>query len=84
MTKTYRKTVTIQAEQFDGSAEMIKKYKLYVASGEFIGIMRPMFLLSTLEGSLGVNAGDWIATGIKGERWAIADDVFKATYVEVD
>lgn len=30
MTKTYRKTTTIQAEQFDGSPEMIEKYAIGV------------------------------------------------------
>jgi len=25
-------------------------------------------------------AGDWIITGVKGERYACKDDVFRATY----
>ncbi|XRJ97326.1 hypothetical protein ACPBEI_00830 [Latilactobacillus sakei] len=81
--KTYRKTTTIQAEQFDGSSKMIIKYKLYVPSGEFISPHRPMYLMYTLEGPMRVNIGDWIATGVKGEHWVIADDVFKDSYVEV-
>ena len=28
--------------------------------------------------------GDWIATGIDGEHWAIKDDIFKKTYTEAD
>lgn len=80
MIKTYRKTATIQAEQFDGSDEMMIRY--------FINFWRntdnPMYHFKTLEGPMYLNIGDWIATGIKGEHWAIADDVFKASYVEVD
>lgn len=29
-------------------------------------------------------AGDWIITGIKGERYACKDEVFKATYEAVE
>lgn len=88
--KTYRKIATIQAEQFDGSAEQVKKYSMrdsifaYVSGDEFTDSRHPMYLLNTLEGPMGVKIGDWIATGIQGEHWAIADDVFKATYVEAD
>ncbi|WP_106904676.1 DUF1642 domain-containing protein [Lactiplantibacillus plantarum] len=30
-----------------------------------------------------INLHDWIATGVNGEHWAIADDVFKKTYAEL-
>ena len=77
MLKTYRKITTIQAEQFDGSAEMMKKYDLlYDAEPEGI-------LLPTKEGKMLMYEGDWIATGVNGEHWAIADNIFKKTYVEV-
>lgn len=87
MLKKYSKTVTIKAEQFDGSEEMIKKY----------GIIKEAFViddwgttddyqycLKTREGRLVVNIGDWIATGVEGEYWAIADEIFKKTYEEVE
>ena len=77
MIKTYRKITTIQAEQFDGSDEMMKKYGLlYDAEPEGI-------LLPTKEGKMLMYEGDWIATGVEGEHWAIADDVFKKTYEKV-
>lgn len=44
-------------------------------------------LISTMEDGVGVAhvvcPGDWIATGHKGEHWAIKDEVFKATYEAV-
>ncbi|MBU7447080.1 MULTISPECIES: DUF1642 domain-containing protein [Lactiplantibacillus] len=80
MIKIYRKTATIKAEQFDGSYEMVDKYELdkpiYLADGGTFGI-------ETLEGYFDIEVGDWIATGINGETWAIKDDVFKKTYTEL-
>lgn len=76
MIKIYRKTTTINAEQFDGSDEMIDKYGLAKGgSGQF--------WLKTLEGPLKLSVGHWIATGVNGEHRSIADDVFKKTYAEL-
>lgn len=36
--------------------------------------------LDTLEGRLTFNEGDYIVTGIKGERWAVRKDIFEETY----
>lgn len=92
MMKTYRKTVTIQAEQFNGSAEMIEKYAIGVMPAMMINQFgdsddsnnwsEPSFRINTLEGKMRLRVGDWIATGIQGERWVIADDVFEQTYEE--
>lgn len=79
MIKTYRKTATIEAEQFDGSPEMIEKYHI-----EYDGAYILPLRIETPEGWLGMKAGDWIATSGKSEYWPIADDVFKASYVEVE
>lgn len=78
MIKIYHKTATIKAEQFDGSNDMIDKYHI-----EIDDAYGCPFRLETLEGWLGVNIHDWIATGVNGEHWAIADDVFKKTYKEL-
>ena len=34
----------------------------------------------TLEGIFGVSPGDWIITGVKGERWPVKPDIFALTY----
>ncbi|BEI49735.1 putative prophage protein [Lactiplantibacillus plantarum] len=80
MIKTYRKTATIKAEQFDGSDEMVDKYEL-IDAGTMLGTHHSPELYLT--GSGKVDVGDWIATGVNGEHWAIADDVFKKTYAEL-
>lgn len=78
MIKVYRKTATIKAEQFDGSDEMVKKYNITPPMP-----LDPDYTINTLEGDMALGVGGWVATGIKGEHWPIASDVFKNTYAEL-
>lgn len=41
------------------------------------------FIVETLEGPLMVSEGDWIITGIKGEKYPIKDEIFTLTYEPV-
>ena len=75
MTKVYRKTATIKAEQFDGTKQNADQLGIFKYRGGWY--------LETLEGSMLVSNGYWIATGFNGEHWAIADDVFKKTYADL-
>ncbi|MDN3985040.1 DUF1642 domain-containing protein [Lactiplantibacillus plantarum] len=77
--KFYRKQ-PIEAEQFDGSDEMVDKYEL-IDAGTMLGTHHSPELYLT--GSGKVDVGDWIATGVNGEHWTIADDAFKNTYAEL-
>lgn len=80
----YRKTALIEAEQFDGSEKMIKKYDLrYNREASLYEDREIGWVISTLEGDIEVHVNDWIATGVNGEHWAIADDVFKKTYAKL-
>jgi hypothetical protein len=36
--------------------------------------------IDTLEGRMTVNPGDWVITGVKGERYPCKPDIFEATY----
>jgi len=86
MVKIYRKITAIQAEQFDGSQKMIKKYGIEDSADsgyndsdwEDEGLCIP-----TKEGYLRINNGDWISTGFNGDHWLISDEVFKKTYAEL-
>lgn len=80
MIKTYRKTTTIKAERFDGSREMVEKYKMMDA-GTMIGTQHSPELY--LERAGKVVIGSWIATGVNGEHWPIVNDIFKKTYAEL-
>lgn len=93
MIKIYRKTATITAEQFDPdngvvpdgvfdkdfeytTSDMLHQMANSILNGEPIYNWH----VETLEGDLKVKAGDWIATGVDGEHWAINNDIFKKTY----
>lgn len=41
-------------------------------------------LIETLEGTMRADPGDWIITGVKGERYPCKPDIFAATYEPVD
>ncbi|RDG24602.1 hypothetical protein DQM20_14110 [Lactiplantibacillus plantarum] len=77
--KFYRKQ-PIEAEQFDGSDEMVDKYEL-IDAGTMLGTHHSPELYLTGSGKLCV--GDWIATGVNGDHWSIKNDVFKKTYTEL-
>ena len=74
----YRKIALIEAEQFNGSDEMIKKYHI-----EFDDAYMCPFRIETPDGWLGVNTYDWIVTLVNGKHLVISDDAFKKTYEEV-
>jgi len=37
-------------------------------------------IIHTLEGDMTARPGDWIVTGVKGERYPVKPDIFEATY----
>ncbi len=41
-------------------------------------------IIDTLEGPHIVTKGDWIITGVKGERYPCKPDIFEMTYDKVD
>lgn len=79
MIHKYRKKVPIEAEQFDGSVVMKQKYGIHEAKVPNMVTDLNLYL-PTKEGDTVINYGDWIATGIDGEHWVIADDIFRRTY----
>lgn len=75
MIKTYRNTTTIQAEQFDGSDAMVKKYHI-----EYDEAYIFPFRIETPDGWLGTKVSNRIVTEDNGEHLIIEDEVFKKTY----
>ena len=41
-------------------------------------------LIDTLEGAMYVNPGDWIITGVMGEKYPCKPDIFEMTYERVE
>lgn len=63
----------IEAEQFDGSLEMMDKYDI-----------EPTTLCMAHKHSYTrIYKNDWIITGVNGEHWKIADNVFQQQYAEL-
>lgn len=77
--KTYRKTATIEAVQFLDYNNVPEG----VASYFDVPLNQTCYFIRTLEGTMAVQLGDWVARGVKGEYWPIKPDVFAATYEEV-
>jgi hypothetical protein len=42
------------------------------------------WVIDTLEGAMEVKAGDWVITGVKGERYPCRPDIFDMTYEKVE
>ncbi|OCW61425.1 hypothetical protein [Limosilactobacillus reuteri] len=85
MLHTYRKTALIEAEQFNGSDEMVKKYSVVdMTNVTSVPLHGPRWFLPTKEGTMELYENDWIATGIDGEHWVIANDIFHKTYERCD
>lgn len=71
-----KKAVVISAEQFFPGISRIED----VEQKGFAPEGGPLFVMQTLEGEMRVRPGDWIITGVAGERYPCRADIFSATY----
>lgn len=53
---------------------------LYLAFKAEVQGQPDTYMIKTLEGSLKVSPGDWIITGVQGEKYPCKPDIFEATY----
>jgi hypothetical protein len=97
--KTYRKKpVEIQAMQWPGGAAAATPIINWILSGDASatydcvdvdqctghGSDAPHAIaISTLEGTMRADVGDWIIRGVKGEFYPCKPDIFAATYEAV-
>lgn len=56
---------------------------LYLAIDSKYGMGHDVYMIRTLEGDLKVSPGDWIITGVMGEKYPCKPDIFEATYEPV-
>lgn len=87
--KFRKKPVVIEATQWrdPGDEPSVSPYGLIIARGEETGICKECGeiynvhgYVKTLEGGHIVCPGDWIITGVKGEKYPCKDAIFKLTY----
>jgi len=80
MARYRKKPIVIEAEQFDPQR---RPWPDGVIEWPLDGSQpRDMSwgYIETLEGRMHVIAGDWIITGVKGEKYPCKADIFAATY----
>lgn len=82
MAKFRKKPVVIEAEQWEGPWCEIAGVITRKISGDENSIHGAVveFGVETLEGFMRVSPGDFIITGIKGEKYPCKPDIFAATY----
>ena len=90
MLKEYRKKTTIQAEQFDESDEMMKKWCINDVKFDGIDVNDPRLVsrywYTTSYSSVRhpIHVGDWIVGDPPFPDHVIADDIFRKTYERCD
>ncbi len=95
MSKFRKKPVIIEAQQFqwkDGhgipdipGVFFSRWFPVEVEPGLIKSAPDPeTAFIETLEGQMHVSRGDWIITGVKGERYPCKPDIFAATYEAIE
>ena len=92
MAKYRKKPVVIEAVLFDGSSQSAERIcQAYPSdvSPEFEDVpigdtWTGRLQIATLEGAMIANPGDWIITGVQGERYPCKPDIFHKTYEPAD
>jgi hypothetical protein len=81
MSQYRKKPVVIDAEQWDGSeSSYVRILNLRGKSDFEISRDWKSVIISTLEGTMYADIGDWIIRGVKGELYPCKPDIFEATY----
>lgn len=94
MMKFRKKPVIIEAVQFTGLPGPLpdgvrQEEARWGGGAEYQGFFNKKygpiykFYIDTLEGPMEVRVGDWIITGVKGERYPCKPDIFEMTYEPV-
>lgn len=83
MPKFRKKPVVIDAIQFRAGEQ---PYELAgdVVTGRIRYTEEGTMLITTLEGIMEARPGDWIITGVNGEKYPCKPDIFEKTYERVE
>lgn len=79
--KFRKKPVVINAVQYNGQDIEGVLYEIEHPEEQHRADVRPY--IETLEGRMYVSYGDWVITGVAGERYPCKPDIFAQTYEEV-
>lgn len=81
-----KRPVVIEAEQYQPGKHIdgvIMKQPVIGGKGHGAIVCPPQPYIETIEGDMAVSPGDWVITGVKGERYPCKPDIFEATYEQV-
>ena len=85
--KYQKKPVIIEAIQFQDDAETITAISEFMQKGFSVDYSddkdNPTLKISTLEGIMTANVGDYIIKDVKGEFYTCKPDIFEETYNEI-
>lgn len=89
MPRFRKKPVVVEAEQFfpdkESWPEGVEQYdKSAMESPGGVRSVWHGWRIRTLEGVGEVTPGDWIITGVKGEKYPCKPDIFESTYEPVE
>lgn len=89
MPKFRKKPIVVEAEQYSKQRHLDEGYVPAGVSKKFLmdddgAPYEGIPFIQTLEGSMPVSDGDWIITGVKGEKYPCKPDIFEATYEPVE
>lgn len=79
MAKYRKKPIIVDADVYKAGMEDGYDYR-FIEFGEYQ--LTPF--INTLEGKHYISKGDYIITGVKGERYPIKEDIFFETYDKVE
>ena len=88
MKKYRKKPLIVEAVQWSGNVEDYEEIQSKIDTITCLGLAgadrkNTNLFIGTLAGDMRCNPGDWIIKGIAGEYYPIKDDIFRATYEEV-
>ncbi len=75
-----KKPIVVEAVQFWEAQSPVPESVVFRREGGGLGFR---WQILTLEGWLTVSDGDWIITGVQGEKYPCKPDIFEQTYEEV-
>lgn len=87
MPRFRKRPVVIEAEQYQPGKEIegvVMKSPVIGGRGHGTIVCAPQPYIETLEGDMAVSPGDWVITGVAGEKYPCKDSIFQATYEPAD
>ena len=80
MPKFRKKPVVIEARKLEVGTYFGDWNEVELLHGQF----KPAAIIHTLEGKMMADYGDWIISGVEGERYPCKPDIFAQTYELVE